>query len=42
MTPERYQKVKALFYAARKLEPQACADLLSDNCNGDSELRQCR
>ncbi|HEX5703750.1 MAG TPA: tetratricopeptide repeat protein [Pyrinomonadaceae bacterium] len=39
MTPERYQKVKALFYAARKLEPQACADLLSDNCNGDSELR---
>ena len=39
MTPERYQKVKALFYAARELEPQACADLLSDNCNGDHELR---
>lgn len=39
MTPERYQQVKALFYAAQELQPQARADLLLESCDGDAELR---
>lgn len=40
MTPQRYQQVKALFYAAQELEPQARGDLLAKSCDGDVELRR--
>ena len=40
MTPERYQQVKGLFYAAQELDTAARAELLKQRCAGDEELRQ--
>ena len=40
MTPERYQQVKVLFYAAQELDTAARAELLKQRCAGDEELRQ--
>ena len=40
MTPERYQQVKALFYAAQELDTAARAELLKQRCSDDEELRQ--
>lgn len=39
MTPERYQLVKALFYEAQELEPDARAELLDQRCGEDQQLR---
>src|SRR6266508_2798376 len=39
MTPERYQQVKALFYAAQELEPEDRAEFLAQSCDGDAGLR---
>jgi eukaryotic-like serine/threonine-protein kinase len=39
MTPERYQQVKALFFAVQELEPQARTELLKQSCDGDRELQ---
>src|SRR2546423_1494106 len=39
MTPERYQQVKSLFYAAQALAPPARAQFLAQSCASDEELR---
>src|SRR5437660_517515 len=39
MTPERYQQVKALFYATQELEPEDRAAFLAQRCDGDASLR---
>src|SRR5262249_20172740 len=40
MTPERWEKVAAIFHGAREKSGQGRAAYLADACSGDSKLRQ--
>jgi eukaryotic-like serine/threonine-protein kinase len=39
MTPERYQRMKGVFYAAQELAPERREQFLAQSCDGDQELR---
>ena len=40
MTPERYSRVKQIFYAVQEIETKKRAAFLAESCNGDDELRR--
>src|SRR5262245_7640557 len=40
MTPERWEKVAAIFHGAREKSAQGRAAYLASACSGDSKLRQ--
>ena len=39
-SPGRWQRLEALFYEALELKPEARAEFLGKNCDGDTELRK--
>ena len=39
-SPGRWQRLEALFYEALELKPEARAEFLDKNCDGDTELRK--
>lgn len=39
MTPERYSRLKQLFFAVEEIESENRAAFLAENCNGDGELQ---
>ena len=40
MTPERWQQIEQVFYAAREREPHQRATFLAEACAGENALRQ--